>query len=68
MSYAYDVGARALDQIEAGTASDEVKMRFRLLFEEMHEANHRLDDGINRDQIVRRRAAMLDRALEARPV
>lgn len=31
----------------------------------MHEANHRLADGINRDQIVRRRAAMLERALTA---
>lgn len=65
MSYVYDVGARALDDIEAGIASDEVKTRFRLLFEEMHDANHRLDDGINRDQIVRRRAAMLERALTA---
>jgi len=41
----------------------EVATRFGLLIEEMHEANHKLGDAINKNHQVARQAAKLDSAL-----
>jgi len=62
MSYVYDVGSRALAIIERHVPLKDydLAMRFRLLWEEMHEANHRLKDAINHDPAVRKKAQALD--------
>lgn len=63
MSYAYDVMSRAWGRLSAGMPDTETKIRFGLLMEEMHEANHRLKDAVNHDAGVRKQAAALDKAL-----
>ena len=60
MSYAFDVMSRVFAEHIEGMIESELAFRFRMLFEEMHEANHRLNDAINKDGRVSRAARELD--------
>lgn len=68
MSYCYDVLSKAWNQLRERLPEDvrenEVTMRFEFLLEEMHEANHRLGDAINKDGRVSRTANKLDEAMK----
>ena len=70
MSFAYDTMSRAWATLEAQlpeqVRAGEVATRFGLLIEEMHEANHRLGDAVNKDARVTRQAQKLDAAMHAR--
>ena len=53
MSYCYDTMRRVWDeQIVPRLDDDELAFRFGALIDAMHSANHRLDDGINKDREV----------------
>ena len=69
MSFCYDTMAKAWAQLEAQlpqvVRDGEVATRFGLLIEEMHEANHRLGDAINKDGRVTSQARKLDLAMHA---
>ncbi len=47
-----------------GRAEGELAVRFELLINEMHEANHKLKDAINHDDRVTRAARRLDNIKE----
>lgn len=66
MSYSFDVAQRARAAMEPDIKDDVLKTRFRLLLESMHDANHKVDDAINRDSQVRRQAAAIDKYLDER--
>jgi hypothetical protein len=51
MSYVYDTMRRVWDdQIAPNLNDDELAFRFGALIDAMHSANHRLEDGINKDR------------------
>ena len=53
MSYCYDTMRRVWDErIVPKLDDDELAFRFGALIDAMHSANHRLDDGINKDREV----------------
>jgi hypothetical protein len=61
MSYVFDVLERVYaGLIEPSCPFDRVAARFRLLLSEIHEANHRLDDAINKDPQVKKLARLLE--------
>ena len=64
MSYCYDVTSTAWQrlrhQLPPEVRDSELAWRFEFLINEMHEANHRLKDGINRDYRVTQAARKLD--------
>lgn len=70
MSYCYDVMSKAWATLATHLPEDvrhgEVAVRFEFLINEMHEANHRLKDAINKDTRVTRCAAQLNNVLEGR--
>lgn len=67
MSYAFDTAARAWAALRAQLPeeqrSGELAYRFEMLLEEMHEANHRQQDAINKDAGVTAKAHRLDKVL-----
>ena len=67
MSYSFDTLMRAWRKLEAQlppeTQSGEVAFRFNTMLEEIHEANHRLNDAVNHDARVTKCAMRLDAAL-----
>jgi hypothetical protein len=69
MSFSYDVmskvWAHLQEQLPKEVRESEVAVRFGFLIEDMHEANHRLKDAINKDSAVSRSAAKLDNVLHA---
>ena len=53
MSYVYDTMRRVWDERIVPRLDDaELAFRFGALIDAMHSANHRLDDGINKDREV----------------
>lgn len=68
MSYAFDVLSSAWEHLKASLPPEqrdsEVATRFGFLIEEMHDANHRLRDAVNKDESVTADAGRLQRALE----
>ena len=61
MSYVFDVMEKVYaGLIEPHVPHDRIAARFRLLLSEMHEANHRLDDAINKDPRVKKMARLLE--------
>jgi len=56
MSYCFDVMSRVFDQHIAPKIDQEIAMEFSMLIQEMHSANHRLNDGINKDNQVSKQA------------
>ncbi len=64
MSYCYDVMSRAWatlrEKLPPEEQNGELAVRFELLINEMHEANHKLKDAINHDDRVTRAARRLD--------
>lgn len=67
MSYAFDTLSRAWSLLQQQLPQEhrdgEIAMRFGFLLEEMHDANHRLNDGINKDGRVTADARRLDAAI-----
>jgi hypothetical protein len=67
MSYVFDTFSRAWARIRAAlpetARGTEVTMRFEFLLEELHEANHRLKDAVNKDGRATRYAQRLDDAM-----
>lgn len=64
MSFCYDVLERVFaHHIKPQLKDSEISMRFEMLLSEMHEANHRLRDAINKDEGVNRVARKLDQAM-----
>ena len=67
MSYCYDVMEKAwahlAEHLPAEVRHGETAIRFEILIGEMHEANHRLRDAINKDDRVTRYARRLDNAM-----
>jgi hypothetical protein len=62
MSYVYDTMRRVWDeQIVPHLGDEELAFRFGALIDAMHSANHRLDDGINKDREVDVAARKLER-------
>ena len=62
MSYVYDTMRRVWDvEIAPRVDDEELKFRFGALIDAMHSANHRLDDGINKDREVDVAARKLER-------
>jgi hypothetical protein len=66
MSYCFDVLERTWEtlrqQLPKDVRDDELATRFGFLLSEIHEANHRLNDGINKDARVTKQASQLDKA------
>jgi hypothetical protein len=53
MSYVYDTMRRVWnEQVVPKLDDEELAFRFGALIDAMHSANHRLDDGINKDREV----------------
>lgn len=69
MSHCYDVmekaWAKLAEQLPADVRHGELAVRFGFLISEMHEANHRLRDAINKDDRVTRCARRLDDTMNA---
>jgi hypothetical protein len=65
VSYAFDLLERVwADRIRPHLPADEVwVLRYELLLKELHEANHRLDDQINKDPSVTKKAGALDKEM-----
>jgi hypothetical protein len=67
MSYAFDTlsGAweRLKQELPAEHRDGEIAMRFGFLLEEMHDANHRVNDAINKDARVTADARRLEAAI-----
>jgi len=64
MSFSFDVMARAFLQCYAANEKDERQnYLFHRLIEEVHSANHELDDTLNRNPRIRRAASRLDQYL-----
>jgi len=68
VSYCYDTMQKAWDKLSEHLPADvrhgELAVRFGFLISEMHEANHRLKDAINKDDRVHHCARNLDRLME----
>jgi hypothetical protein len=68
MSYCYDVMRRVFDaQIAPHVPDEKVTLLFGFLIDEMHSANHTLNDGINKNGRVSGAAKALDDASKATP-
>lgn len=71
MSYAFDTMARAWQRLQQALPAEardgEVAHRFGVLMEEMHDANHRLNDAINKDERISSQARRLAEALDKGP-
>lgn len=68
MSYCYDTMRRVWDErIAPKLDDDELAFRFGALIDAMHSANHRLDDGINKDREVDVAARKLERYVAGQP-
>jgi hypothetical protein len=67
MSYSFDTMSRAWAQLSQdlppAVREGEAAMMFGFLIEAMHEANHQLDDRVNKDPRVSRTAQRLETAL-----
>lgn len=67
MSYVFDTLSKAWARTRAKLPADvqgtEVVTRFEMLLEELHDANHRLHDAVNKDERCRRFAERLDAAM-----
>ena len=62
MSYVYDTMRRVWDErIVPRLDDEELVFRFGALIDAMHSANHRLDDGVNKDREADVAARKLDR-------
>lgn len=65
MSFAFDTLSKAWavlrEKLPQDVRSSELTMRFEFLLEELHEANHRLNDAVNKDPRVTSLAVRLDR-------
>jgi hypothetical protein len=62
MSYVYDTMRRVWDeQIVPKLDDEELAFRFGALIDAMHSANHRLDDGVNKDREADVAARKLER-------
>ena len=70
MSYCYDTMQKAWgilrNDLPPDVRESELAVRFEFLMSEMHEANHRLNDAINKDDRVTRYARKLDQVMETR--
>ena len=64
MSFSYDVMARAWATLSAAIPESEAKTHFGILIDEMHVANHQVNDAINKASGVHLQAIALDRALD----
>lgn len=68
MSYAFDTLNRAWEslrkQLPPAHSDGELAMRFSYLLEEMHDANHRLGDAVNKDAAVTAYARKLDACID----
>lgn len=69
MSYCFDTMEKAWgklrEQLPSAVRDSELSVRFEFLIHEMHEANHRLGDKINKDDRVTSHARRLDKAMTA---
>ena len=62
MSYVYDTMRRVWDErIVPRLDDEELVFRFGALIDAMHSANHRLDDGVNKDREADVAARKLER-------
>lgn len=62
MSYVYDTMRRVWDErIVPKLDDEELVFRFGALIDAMHSANHRLDDGVNKDREADVAARKLER-------
>jgi len=65
MSYCFDTMSRVWEQLRLQlppeTRDGALAVRFGFLIDEMHEANHRLRDAINKDERVHRAARNLEK-------
>lgn len=70
MSYCYDTMAKAwanlAEHLPEEVRHGELAVRFGFLIDEMHEANHRLKDAINKDPRVTNYARRLDQLMETK--
>ena len=70
MSYCFDTMEKAwatlADNLPADVREGELAVRFGFLISEMHEANHRLKDAINKDERVTKYARRLDAIMSDR--
>ena len=68
MSFCYDTMAKAWatlrDNLPEDVRDGELAVRFGFLIDEMHEANHRLKDAINKDDRVTKYARKLDELMK----
>jgi len=68
MSFCYDTMAKAwatlAEHLPPDVRHGELAVRFGFLIDEMHEANHRLKDAINKDDRVTRYARKLDELMK----
>lgn len=56
--------SRLSEKLPEEVRESEEAARFRWLLEEMHEANHRLKDAINKDAGVTKSASQLDAVMK----
>lgn len=67
MSYAFDTLSRAWDQLKKELPPEhrdgEIATRFGFMLEELHDANHRVNDAINKDSRVTADARRLEAAI-----
>ncbi len=67
MSYCYDTMEKAwatlAERLPEDVRHGELAVRFGFLIAEMHEANHRLNDAINKDARVTHYARKLDQLM-----
>lgn len=68
MSYVFDTLSQAWnllrEQLPPETRDGEMATRFGFLLEELHDANHRLNDAVNKDGRARKDALRLQEAIE----
>jgi hypothetical protein len=71
MSFSFDTfeqaWARLRSQLPPETRDGELAVRFELMLSELHEANHRLGDAVNKDARVTRHACRLSEAMHEHP-
>ena len=68
MSYVYDTMRRVWDErIVPKLDDEELVFRFGALIDAMHSANHRLDDGVNKDREADVAARKLERYVSGHP-
>jgi hypothetical protein len=67
MSYAFDILSGAWERLKQELPHEqrdgEIAMRFGFLLEELHDANHRVNDAINKDARVTADARRLQEAI-----